>query len=231
MLTFPSSSISSAPSTKPSHVTITFSILNEPSLSGHGPFIGVSTWYLSSLSEGDSLHVAVRPSHASFSLPEEPEKTPMLCIAAGTGIAPFRGFIQERANLQAKGQKLAPALLYFGCRSPDFDDLYADEFAEWEKQGVVTVRRTYSQQPAKSQKCKYVGDRMWLEREEVADLWKQGAKVYVCGSKKVAEGVKDVFVKMKMENEKKAGQNMDEPAAKEWFESMRNVRYVADVFD
>lgn len=209
-------SISSAPSTNPCHVTVTFSILNAPSLSGHGPFIGVSTWYLSSLSEGDSLHVAVRPSHASFSLPEEPEKTPMLCIAAGTGIAPFRGFMQERANMHAKGQKLAPALLYFGCRSPEIDDLYADEFAEWEQQGVVSVRRAYSTEPAKSSKCKYVGDRIWQEREEVADIWKQGAKVYVCGSKKVAEGVKDVFVRMKMEHEEKVGQGMDETRETLW---------------
>ncbi|KAI9154817.1 Bifunctional cytochrome P450/NADPH--P450 reductase [Paramyrothecium foliicola] len=217
-------SISSSPSPDPSLVTVTFSILNEPSLSGQGPYIGVATWYLSSLAEGDSLHVAVRPSHAAFCLPEEAEKTPLLCVAAGTGIAPFRSFIQERAAMKARGEKLAPAMLYFGCRSPETDDLYADEFAEWERQGVVTVRRTYSKAPEQSGGCRYVGERMWREKEEIVDLWRGGAKVYVCGSKRVAEGVKDVFVRMKLEWEQDKGEAVEEAAAREWFESMRNIR-------
>ncbi|KAJ3454801.1 hypothetical protein MRS44_013401 [Fusarium solani] len=55
-------------------------------------------------------------------------RTPIVCIAASTGIAPFRAFAQERAAMIAAGRKdLAPALLFFGCRNPEVDDLYRDE--------------------------------------------------------------------------------------------------------
>jgi cytochrome P450/NADPH-cytochrome P450 reductase len=232
------SSISSSPLENPSQLTLSYSVLHEPSLSGQGPHIGVATWFLSSLSAGDTLHVAVRPSHASFALPSEPESTPMLCVAAGTGIAPFRGFLQERAHMMAsdKAKKLAPAVLFFGCRAPGVDDLYADELARWEEQGVVTVRRAYSRRPEQSGGCKHVGDAIWQQREELVKLWKDGAKVYVCGAKRVAEGVKDVFVRIKLEEEERkkkeeGGEGMEEEAAREWFESLRNIRYVADVFD
>ncbi|KAH7318103.1 cytochrome P450 [Stachybotrys elegans] len=220
-------SISSSPLQNPGHATITFSVLNEPSFSGQGSHIGVATWYLSSLTAGDTLQVAVRPSHASFSIPDDVATTPMLCVAAGTGLAPFRAFMQQRALLKAQGKTLAPALLFFGCRSPDTDDLFADEFAAWEAQGVVTVRRAYSRAQEHSEGCKYVGDRVWREREEVQELWRKGAKVYVCGSKKVSKAVEDIM--MKMRQEEKEGES--EEAAQDWFSSLRNVRYVTDVFD
>ena len=53
------------------------------------------------------------------------------------------------------GRSVAPALLFFGCRSPDSDDLYADEFARWEQLGAVEVRRAYSRDAEKSSGCKY----------------------------------------------------------------------------
>jgi len=95
------SSISSSPLWKPNHATLSIYVLDAPSRSredGHR-HLGVATSYLDSLHAGDILQVTVRKSAAGFSMPEEPETTPMICIAAGTGIAPFRGFLQERAAL------------------------------------------------------------------------------------------------------------------------------------
>lgn len=224
-------SISSSPMAYPNNVTLTFSVLNEPSLSGQGPYIGVASSYLDSLAEGDSLHVAIRPSHAAFSLPTDAENTPMVCVAAGTGLAPFRGFIQERATMLAAGRTLAPALLFFGCRSPEQDDLYRDEFDKWEEMGAVSVRRAYSRDCDKSEGCKHVQDRMWQDREELVDLWKKGAKAYVCGSRGVAESAKETMLKIKVEMEKARGEETDEESVKEWFEALRNIRYVTDVFD
>ncbi|TDZ38726.1 Bifunctional cytochrome P450/NADPH--P450 reductase [Colletotrichum spinosum] len=233
-------SISSSPMAHASNVTLTFSVLNEPSLSGQGPYIGVASSYLDSLAEGDSLHVAIRPSHAAFSLPSDTEHTPLICVAAGTGLAPFRGFIQERAAMLAAGRTLAPALLFFGCRSPDHDDLYRDELDEWEARGAVSVRRAFSREPDGSEGCKHVQDRMWKDRGELVELWKQGAKAYVCGSRGVAESAKETIIKIKVEMEKAKGEqpetaetetDSDSEKVKEWFESLRNIRYVTDVFD
>ena len=60
----------------------------------------------------------------------------MIMVCAGTGLAPFRGFLQDRALRAAAatdGVQPAPALLFFGCDHPDVDFLYRDELAEWEK--------------------------------------------------------------------------------------------------
>jgi cytochrome P450/NADPH-cytochrome P450 reductase len=83
-------SISSSPLWNPSHVTLTYAVLDQPALSGQGRHVGVASSYLSQLSKGDKLHVSVRPSHQAFHLPKDTENVPVICIAAGTGKpAPF----------------------------------------------------------------------------------------------------------------------------------------------
>ncbi len=138
-------SISSSPLWHPTHVTITYSVLDAPSFSNPDQqHMGVATSYLASLAPGDKLNVSIRPSHSAFHLPIEPAKTPIICVAAGSGLAPFRGFVQERAAQIAAGRDLAPALLFFGCRGPAVDDLYRSEFDKWAAMGAVDVRRAYS---------------------------------------------------------------------------------------
>lgn len=146
----------------------------------------------------------------------------MIMIAAGAGIAPFRGFIQQRAALFSQGKKLAPALLFYGCRESRKDDLYREEMDEFERQGVVSVRRAFSREEGK--KKYYVGDKLWEDRQEVKRLWDEGGKVYVCGSRAVGEGVKKVFGRVVLGNE-------GEDGVKKWFEGVRNLRYAVDVFD
>jgi cytochrome P450/NADPH-cytochrome P450 reductase len=228
LLTFFSSSISSSPLWNQSRATITFSVLKGPALSGQGTYNGVATSYLDSLADGDTLQVAIRSSPAAFSLPSNPEQTPIICIAAGSGLAPFRGFIQQRAIMIESGRKLAPGLLFFGCRAPDQDDLYRDEFDGWQKLGAVDVRRAYSRH---GDGCKYVHDRIWQEKEDFIELWEKGATVYVCGSRAMADSVREVMIKVKAEMEKRSGGEMGFEEAKKWFDEQRNVRYVMDVFD
>ncbi|CAI6097437.1 unnamed protein product [Clonostachys chloroleuca] len=226
-------SISSSPLLKASHATLTFSTLREPSLSNpSNPHIGVASSYLASLQPSDVIQVIVRPSPPSFSLPSDPETTPLFLVAAGTGIAPFRAFIQERALQISSGKKLAPAYLYFGCRSPETDDLYRAQLDEWERLGAVQVRRAYSRSTTtpESQGCKYVQDRLWKDRKEVWDLWeKGGAKMFVCGSKAVGEGVRDAMIRMKREASQE--DERGESELTKWFHAQRNVRYVEDIFD
>lgn len=115
-------------------------------------------------------------------------------VAAGTGIAPFRGFVQERfAIIQGrKGtSRLAPALLFFGCRNGELDDLYREEFDTWEAAGAVKVYRAYSR--LSSGNGQHVQDVVKEHEEEARDLWIRGASCYVCGAPKMAEGVKVVM--------------------------------------
>lgn len=224
-------SISSSPLWNPSHVTLTFSVLEAPSKSGQGTHVGVASSYLDSLEPGNKLHVAVRQSHAAFHLPQDPENTPVICIAAGTGISPFRGFIQERAEMIAAGRKLAPALLLAGCRAPGKDDLYADELKAWEEAGAVVVKRAYSRAKELSGGAGYVQELINTHEADVVPLWKQNARLYICGSRAVGEGVKTEIVKLVQRKEREDGKETTEERVMEWWEGLRNVRYATDVFD
>ncbi|RDW89799.1 bifunctional cytochrome P450/NADPH--P450 reductase [Aspergillus mulundensis] len=237
-------SISSSPLSTPTTATITISVLDAPSRSrSNGRYLGVATSYLDSLSAGDHLQVSIRKNPSSgFRLPTNPTNTPMICIAAGSGIAPFRAFLQERAHLQEKGTKLAPALLFFGCRAPGVDDLYREQLDEWAGRGVVDVRWAFSRKAEESNGCAHVDDRIWADREDVRGLWSDGARVYVCGSGAVARSVRGAMVRIIREDiEKKAdvgvgdgadGETADsEKRAEKWFDEQRNVRYVMEVFD
>ncbi|KFZ06825.1 hypothetical protein V501_07045 [Pseudogymnoascus sp. VKM F-4519 (FW-2642)] len=64
---------------------------------------------------------------SAFRLPLDICK-PIIMVGAGSGIAPFRAFVQERAGLAAEGFTVGPILLFFGCRSTSEDFLYADEW-------------------------------------------------------------------------------------------------------
>lgn len=218
-------SISSSPLWNDEHATLTYSVLSAPSLADPArTHIGVASSYLAGLGEGDHLHVALRPSHVAFRL--SPPETPVICVCAGSGMAPFRAFAQERAALVGAGRKVAPLLLFFGCREPGVDDLYREELEGWEVRGVLSVRRAYSRRAEESEGCRYVQDRLLKDRAEVRGLWSQGAKVFVCGSREVAEGVKEAMFKIVAEKEEGTSEEIQA-----WYEGVRNVRYASDVFD
>lgn len=153
-------SISSSSLWNPTHVTLTYSVLHATHTSGAGEYVGVASNYLSKLSKGDRLHVSVRPSNQNFHLPTDAENTPVIMTCAGTGLAPFRGFVQERAAQVGSGRKLAPAILIIGCRSPENDELYREVFDKWEAMGAVKVFRAYSRKPEAS------GGKLYIHAEK-----------------------------------------------------------------
>ncbi|KAJ6600950.1 fatty acid hydroxylase [Mycena vulgaris] len=221
-------SISSSPLWNPNHITVTISILDAPSLSGQTtqPFLGVGSNYLASLMPGDRVQMAVRPSAAGFHPPENPA-TPVVMFCSGSGIAPMRGFIQERAAQKASGREVGEMLLFFGCRSPKKDFLYSDsDLAEWTKQGVVDVRPAFSRSPEDSEGCKYVQHRVWKDSADIVQAHKKGASFFTCGSANVAKGIKSTLVDII-----KAENNVDDAEATMRFEKITKGRYATDIFD
>ncbi|KAJ6454166.1 fatty acid hydroxylase [Mycena sanguinolenta] len=223
-------SISSSPLWNPTHITITFSVLSLPSASrttNNNPFLGAGSNYLASLIPGDRVQMAVRRGAPAFHLPENPT-TPVVMFCSGAGLAPMRGFIQERAVQKASGgREVGAMLLFFGCRSPRDDFLYVDaELAEWSKDGVVDVRPAFSRSPEDSEGCKYVQHRVRRDSADIVKALNNGASFYTCGSAAVAKGIKTTLVEIIMKEE-----NLEFSEAMEKFERIMKGRYATDVFE
>src|SRR3712207_800006 len=122
-------SISSSPRVDPDVCSITAGVVRGPARSGSGTFTGVASGHLAQLPVDGTVFVFVREPSIAFRPPED-VRVPMLMVGAGTGLAPFRGFLQERAAQQDEGVSVATSLLVFGCRAPDYDLLYADELLD-----------------------------------------------------------------------------------------------------
>lgn len=218
-------SISSAPAWKPDQATLTIALVDAPAFSGLGRYQGVASSFLASLEAGDRLSVAVRPSNARFHPPADP-KTPMIMICAGSGIAPFRGFLQDRAAQKAAGQDVGPSLLFFGTNHPDVDFLYRDELTVWARDGLVDVLPAFTDQP--EGEVTFVQHRVWQERARVAELFRAGATVFVCGDGKyMAPAVRETLIAIYRDST-----GATELDATRWADEIErdHGRYVADVF-
>ncbi|KAF4764579.1 hypothetical protein N7455_009459 [Penicillium solitum] len=127
----------------------------------------------------DGIHVPVHVRHSNFKLPSDPSK-PIIMVGPGTGVAPFRGFIQERAALAAKGEKVGTTLLFFGCRKSNEDFIYKDEFKTFQDQMGDSLKIITAFSREGSEKV-YVQHRLKENAELVSELLKQKANFYVCG--------------------------------------------------
>ncbi|MGY4443098.1 sulfite reductase alpha subunit-like flavoprotein [Bradyrhizobium sp. LM2.3] len=165
----------------------------------------------------------MRETKAGFRLPDDPS-VPIIMIGPGTGLAPFRGFLQERAARKAKGSALGPSLLFFGCRHPDQDFLYADELKALAASGITELFTAFSR--ADGLKT-YVQHVLVAQRDKVWPLIVQGATVYVCGDGgKMEPDVKAALVAIHRE---KSGS--DAATAARWIDDMgAKNRYVLDVW-
>ncbi|ESK91468.1 cytochrome p450 [Moniliophthora roreri MCA 2997] len=221
-------SISSSPLWNPEHATLTISVLDSPSISDSSKtFLGVGSNYLARLIPGDRVQMAVRPSAAAFHPPEDPT-VPIVAYCAGSGLAPIRGFIQERAMQKSSGRDVGKILLFFGCRSPDVDLLYGeDDLLDWEKLGVVDVRPAFSRETEKSKGCKYVQDRLWHDRTDVIAMYQNNANFYICGSSHIAREVKAKSVQVLQQ----LHSDLSNDAAASTLEELLRGRYATDVFD
>jgi cytochrome P450 / NADPH-cytochrome P450 reductase len=216
-------SISSSPSTDPTRCSVTVGVVEAPASSGRGIYKGVCSNYLARRRTGDTVHATLRETKAGFRLPAD-SGVPVIMIGPGTGLAPFRGFLQERAALKAKGAALGPAMLFFGCRHPEQDYLYADELKAFEADGITELYTAFSRGDGPKT---YVQNLIAAEKDRVWALIEQGAIVYVCGDgSKMEPDVKATLMAIYRD---KSGS--DANSAARWIDDLGTKnRYVLDVW-
>lgn len=217
-------SISSSPSTDPGTCSLTTGVLRAPGRSGDRPFAGVCSNYLADMAPNSTIFVFRRRPTIPFQPPADPG-VPMIMVGAGTGLAPFRGFLQERAAQRARTGSAARSLLFFGCRCPGYDDIYADELASYASSADVGVHVAYSRQPRDGRR--YAQDEMLAHQDEIWDLVGQGASIFVCGNARtLAPGVRAALTRIAAG---KRGCSADE--AQTWLSGLRTEhRFLEDIW-
>lgn len=224
-------SISSSALGEPTKPSLTFSRIESPAWSGRGTFTGVSSNYLAKQQAGSKILVSVVPGNKHFQVEPDPS-IPMILIGAGTGIAPLRAFIEERATrCHNEGITPAKSLFFYGCHGPESDFLYSEELHEWEKDGVIDIRTAFSRHHSRSESgtdIKYVQDRLYSDRNDVFNLLEKGAKTLVCGdAKRMAPAVRKTFAKIISEHR---GFNEQQAAAEVRNMEQELFTYVTEAF-
>jgi sulfite reductase (NADPH) flavoprotein alpha-component len=174
-------SISSSPAKYPEEIHLTVAVVRYETNGRTRE--GVCSTYLADRARLNQPDLPVFVANSHFGLPAD-DNIPVIMVGPGTGVAPFRSFVMDRATRGAKG----PNWLFFGDQRRSADFLYESEWNEWQKSGVLT-RLDLAFSRDQEQKI-YVQDRM---RENGAELWKwisAGAYFYVCGdAKRMAKDV------------------------------------------
>lgn len=168
------------------------------------------------------IPVFVRKSQ--FRLPFKPT-VPVIMIGPGTGVAPFRGFIQDRHVLKTEGKPIGETVLYFGCRHKNEDFIYSDELDAYVSDSTLThMHVAFSRdQPQKV----YV---QHLLKETAAQVWRlidAGAHIYVCGdARHMAHDVDEVLLDTVVSEGK-----LDRAAAQDYLKRLRSRgRYSCDIW-
>ncbi|HVW68614.1 MAG TPA: hypothetical protein VHB68_06540, partial [Steroidobacteraceae bacterium] len=210
-------SIASSMRTAPDEVHLTVSVVEYASSSGSRR--GVVSGFLADLASDAATAPIYLHRNPGFRLPDSDR--PIIMIGPGTGVAPFRAFVAERAAVNARGRNW----LFFGDRSFETDFLYQSEWLDWRKRGVLT---RFDVAFSRDQREKsYVQHRM---REHGAQLWawlEEGAHLYVCGdAQRMAVDVHDTL----LEITKQHGGRSDEGAGEYLLQLQREHRYQRDVY-
>lgn len=203
-------SISSSNVVQPTRVSITAVVESKKFVDHKNVLNGVTTNYLLALSQAyngrcdphpyglsyqlegprtkyASCKVPLYIRQSNFKLPSDPS-LPVVMVGPGTGVAPFRAFIQERAHQARDGQTVGKTLLFFGCRSREDDFIYQDEWQEY-KQDLgdnLIIDVAFSREGSKKI---YVQHRLAERGEEVRSMLSNGY-FYLCGD--AANMAKDV---------------------------------------
>lgn len=188
---------------------------------------GVATTFLSQKhpSDGEPLpRVPIFIRKSQFRLPAKTD-TPVIMVGPGTGLAPFRGFIQERDFNKKDGKEIGQTILYFGCRKRSEDYIYEEELEDYVERGVMKLRTAFSRDQAHKV---YVTH---LLEEDMDLLWnvigENKGHFYICGdAKNMATDVRNILLKVLQSKG-----NMSESEATQYIKKMEaQKRYSADVW-
>jgi sulfite reductase (NADPH) flavoprotein alpha-component len=211
-------SIASSPRVHPGQVHLTVAVVRYET--NHRSRVGVCSTFLADRVALHRTPVPVFVSDSHFGPPEDRTRD-IIMVGPGTGIAPFRAFMQERVATGATGRNW----VFFGDQHRATDFLYEEEWTRWQAEGrLARLDLAFS----RDQLLKvYVQDRM---REHAAELWawlKNGAHFYVCGdAKRMAKDVEVALHDVIMQQG-----NMDAAAAAEYVKQMKkDKRYQRDVY-
>jgi len=161
---------------------------------------------------GTTAPIYTQDAQKHFGMPADPA-TPMIMIGPGTGVAPFRGFLEERAITGATGRNW----LFFGEQSRAWGYYYEAELTEWERRGLVQIDLAFSRdQPHKI----YVQHRMRERARELYGWLEEGAEVFICGDK--ARMAADVQGELQAIVEREGGRTADQ--AVEYISKLRREK-------
>ena len=168
---------------------------------------------------GDKVRIYVKPNR-HFRLPQDSQR-PIIMIGAGTGVAPYRAFIEERIEQGAAGK----SWLVFGERNYTYDFLYQLEWQEYLESGALSrIDVAFSRdQPEKI----YVQHRLWEHRAEILKWIEDGAHIYLCGDEKGMGRDVDVMLGRILAD---AAQGDDEAGRARLKELTKAGRYQRDVY-
>ncbi|MEC1521089.1 assimilatory sulfite reductase (NADPH) flavoprotein subunit [Neobacillus niacini] len=171
------------------------------------------------LQPGDTVPIYIQQNE-NFKLPESPE-TPIIMVGPGTGVAPFRSFMQEREETGAEGK----SWMFFGDQHFVTDFLYQTEWQKWLKDGVLTrMDVAFSRDTAEKV---YVQHRMLEQSKELFQWLQEGAAVYICGDEKhMAHDVHQTLIEII----EKEGSLSREEAEAYLADMQQQKRYQRDVY-
>ena len=209
-------SISSSLKARPDQVHFTIDVVHYESRGRQRK--GVCSTFLAERAE--KVSVPVFPNTSKFRLPED-GNTPIIMVGPGTGVAPFRAFLQERKAVGAKGKNW----LFFGSQKAACNYFYREEFEEYQRDGFLTrLDLAWSRD---QEKKVYVQD---LMMQNAAEIWKwleEGAQFFVCGDAR--RMAKDVDAALRKIIQQEGGQSED--ATNEFVEKLKSdKRYKRDVY-
>lgn len=217
-------SIASAQAVTPTSVSLMIVVVDWVDTRGRTR-TGQATRYLSGLAPGTAITVSVKPS--VMKLPTR-DTAPLIMAGLGTGLAPFRAFVQYRAMQKAQGKEIGAILLYMGSRHQREEYLYGEEWEAYVDAGVITLLgAAFSRdQPQKI----YIQDRMRQTIDDIVKAYiKEEGSFYLCGPTWPVPDVTEVLQEAIAREAKAAGRNKVNPRNE--IERLKEEgRYVLEVY-